>query len=696
MSVRDHDPTVYERFNGLWSRGANYNCPLNYDITCNNTVFPSPGEKEQRSGFTQFIDISSMAGPNPSVQRFWIYRVNPTTVFYLFLDLTNGRIYQHNNLAVPILTVAGMIDFSINIMFGRCYITPHDLSFGIINEFVYVWDGNTPATAARKAAGVRPNNATPIAITDTAAGKIEIGDHVFGVVYETTSGFITAPGPYNGAAPNYTLWAAPPGTGTGFLPNRNASLTAIPLGPAGTSKRHIVATKVIFNYNGNPEASEFFFVPNGNIDDNLTTVKVVDFFDSDLIKSADYLFDQMPELPAVVSFSTFNLRQILIGPNNWTMANGTKVNGRQALVSKSADPESFDAIGGTIQNDDTSGGGFKNGAQLRDGFFLFCEGRIYQTRDNGLTPSQWPLDLVDAGHGGFCNTVAPVATVKGGQIDYLIVGDRVGCYAFNGAVQLPLLSYPIEKYWDEVTIASAIFGTAIVRTLNLVIDPDDQILYIGGNDLGRSLLTMDFKDGLSASTVKWSPWNIVTRPDNGGFVYSISQVVVDIRPSTQRQVPMIMTSFGGVAGLGASRVNFLNPTGTQDTYGTGAGTNGTAYIRTRWRFAFTPTDPDVSQFHYGGLRYYATIIEGGVLNQPIFINAYDLRDNPLITLDTLSINIGASLASQWQSLNLKGERISLELNYNPGAGFSTAERFRLQKLTVFSKVTAGSLPMQGI
>lgn len=686
MATRQHEPVTYDRHKGFWSRGANYNCPQGYYPACTNSVFPSPTEIEQRPGIREFLDTASLPGV---VRRFWTYRPNPITVFYLILDRTNGKLYKHTDLVTPILTVAGMVDVSINVVFGRCYITPHDLSFGIINEFLYVWDG--VAVTARKAAGVRPQNATPIAVVDTLAGKIEIGDHIFGVVYETDTGFITQPGPYNGTTPNYTLWAAPTGTGTGFTPNRNASLSSIPVGPAGTLKKHIVATKVIFNFNGNPEGSEFFFVPNGDML-NAVTTKVVDFFDSDLIRSADYLFDQMPEIPAGVALSNYNGRQVIAGPSGWTMANNVVVNGRQAWFSRANDPESFDAVGNPVQNDDTSGGGFKNGAALRDAFFLFCEGRTYQTRDNGLTPSEWPLDLVDGGYGAFPNTVAPVATVKGGQIDYLVIGNRSGCFAFNGAFQQPALSYVIEKYWNDVTIDDS-FGVAVVRTLTMVIDPDDRILYITSNDLDRSILTMDFKDGVSADTVKWSPW-LIQRNINGTNSVNITHVICDVRPSTQRQVPMFMFSTNGLGG--SNRIGFLNPTATSDLIGTAAGVNEASVIKVRWKFAYTPQNRDSSIQHSAGIRYYAALILGGALLQPIYINVYDIRDGNLIPNNVTSINIGAALVSQWQSLNVKAERFSVELNYDPPGAFSNFERFRLHNLVIFMKDSDGSLPMQGV
>ena len=56
------------------------------------------------------------------------------------------------------------------------------------------------------------------------------------------------------------------------------------------SKRGIlVSTKWIPEYNGDQKGYQFFFIPEGTLDNNTATELVVEYFDSDLLSDASHI-----------------------------------------------------------------------------------------------------------------------------------------------------------------------------------------------------------------------------------------------------------------------------------------------------------------------------------------------------------------------------------------------------------------------
>ncbi len=118
-------------------------------------------------------------------------------------------------------------------------------------------------------------------------GNVEAGIHIFGVVYETDTGYLSSIGP------DTLPFVNAPG---GF----SVDLANIPVSPSVfVTKRHLVATVSIDPtlYTGNTLGYQFFFIPDGVIPNNTATTATVSFFDAELIDDASHLFDNFSSIP---------------------------------------------------------------------------------------------------------------------------------------------------------------------------------------------------------------------------------------------------------------------------------------------------------------------------------------------------------------------------------------------------------------
>ena len=129
-------------------------------------------------------------------------------------------------------------------------------------------------------------------------GNVPAGLYDINIVYETDTGFLT-----------------PPATNTNVAISFNAAgahqivLTNIPIGPTGTVARLIIITLA-----GTTEP--FYFVPSedgGVINDNTTTTATIDFFVTDLVESADYLFNVRANIPSGQGINVYSGRLVIWG-----------------------------------------------------------------------------------------------------------------------------------------------------------------------------------------------------------------------------------------------------------------------------------------------------------------------------------------------------------------------------------------------
>lgn len=469
---------------GRWARGPNDSCPPDHFIDEQNLMFRH-GEVGSRTGVNSYLAASG--NWNGTVKRIHVFKRVGEALRYLILDNSNN-IWDSTSLTTPILTLSGMTDFSCVVLFNRAYISPSDGYEGMSGESVYVYDGTG---TAREAAGVGVTSGT-LAAADGATGKVEKGDHLFAVVCETASGFISPPGLTG------TLYKKHTSAG-----NKQVNLSGIPLGPAGTVKRHIIATTLLSKaYNGNPSEQSWFFVPNGNIDDNVTTTKTVNFYDADLLTSADYLQYQKSAIPAGGRLSTFNGRLVVCGQ---------KANNNIVLVSESGQPESIsDRNGYIIVDPGDMGGAVTNALENRGLLYLFKSGRTYVTNDNGSSPATWNLNIIDSALGTECLGASQVLDTRGASLDQLLIANRSGLWAFPGAYsEQGDLTYKIRDYWRTINPVK-------FHMVQIHIDPIEQRIYvaapIGAATEPDVVLVGDYKQGMTPEGIRWSKWVFPIKP----------------------------------------------------------------------------------------------------------------------------------------------------------------------------------------
>ncbi len=474
--MRDHTPVIIENFNGLWDRGDPDSVPADHFVDCNNIDY-GDGNFKTRGGLEPILEV-------PNVLKVYEYKTS-TAEGLVLLDV-DGNIYddQSPTPLTPILTIVGMLDFGNVVWADRMYISPSTTVHGMASQYLYVYDFS--GNPARLAAGAAPTDADgAMAAANTGgSGNVEVGFRVYAVVYETDSGYLTAPGPDT----KPTLLS--PGGDT-------VDLTNIPVSPStAVIARHIVATKAIIGYNGDDTAYQFFFVPNGEIADNTTTTLTIDFFDSDLIDDASHLLENYAQIPAGVGLAVYNNRLI-----NYTQnADNEQSN---ALVSESGEPEAFNQIDGIIQLPPDYQP-ITICAQLRGVLYLFKNIKTFAATDNGGAPSSWPVEIVDAGLGASLHGVATVIETAGGvTAESFIITNFSGCFIFDGKFIRPELSWKIEKRWLDLNFDDfqrvEIYNNTIDKLL-FILSPDLELLYVG-----------NYKNSLTPKDIRWGVYTFDIR-----------------------------------------------------------------------------------------------------------------------------------------------------------------------------------------
>src|SRR5258706_4864107 len=294
--MRDHQSIVIREFKGEFDRGSDDVCPPGYLLKARNVIFTNFGVKT-RPGFEKTITLANTV-------RIQTYKRIGEADRLLILT-SDGKLWDSTNLATPILNIPAMTDFSMINMFNRAYISPHNGIRGLPGEFLYVYVGSG---TARKAGGSPPSGFTLLATNSGSSGHVEPCFRFVAVAFETDTGFITRLGPVAGTVPSFASL-----TTTGV---KKLTVNAIPIGPAGTVARRIAVTKVIVDgvSTMNQLLNEFFFIPNGRIADNTSTGPLdYDFYDADLVDSADYLLDNLDSPPAFVHVNDYNGSLVGVG-----------------------------------------------------------------------------------------------------------------------------------------------------------------------------------------------------------------------------------------------------------------------------------------------------------------------------------------------------------------------------------------------
>lgn len=481
MALRDHQPLTLDKFNGLWSRGDIENTPLDHFSDCNNVQFFGPQGFSTRDG----IDINqSVVAPLGNILRMYNYPTSDKNTLIVLVQVGgNGQIWHIVDSATifgPILTIAGMFDFGFVPYNGRAYITPFITELigglnrerGMNGEFLYVYKGD--GTAARKAAGAGPTtNLTP---TNNGAGFTDAGLHIFGYVFETDTGYLSPPG---GLVALTTLATS------------SVDFNNVAVSPSGAVvKRHIVASKVIQNYNGDPTGYDLFFIPGATIPNNVGTVLLAQsFFDIDLLEDATHLLDNFSEIAAGVNLGIYHNRLCLC-----TQFDNISI----VRVSEAGEPEAINKISGFCLVP-PNGNPVTNFAELRDVLYVMQRNKTVSFVDNGDVPSSWPISPVDAAMGCGVHGIATVVDSGSANIDYLLVASYLGLVMMNGRYILPELSWKVSFKWAQQTFKTN------NRRIQIVNDSVNQKLYIVLTD--RTILYANYSNGFDPKNIRWGPWS---------------------------------------------------------------------------------------------------------------------------------------------------------------------------------------------
>lgn len=470
---------------GRWARGPDDSCPPDHCTAEQNLVFDE-GQCGSRSGFDS--SIAAQGNWNGTVLRVHKYERIGEAMRYLILD-DAGNIWDSTDFVTAILTGLTDPDFACISLFNRAYISPSTGLVGGAGENVYVYNG---VGTARVAAGTGVTAGTMAAANNAGGSKVEKGNHLFAVACQTASGFITTMGLTGNLFVNHQS----PG-------GQSIDLTGIPLGPAGTIIRHLVATTVLSDdYNGNPAEQQWFFIPRSNIsdptdmDDNLTQTATVDFYDADLLISADYLQYQKTSIPAGCLLTHFEGRLVVCGD---------PLNDNVVLVSNSGEPESISDLNGFIIVDPGDmGEGVKNAVEHRGFLYLTKTARTYVTSDNGNSPSTWQTNLIDGNLGCEPLGVSELLDIRGATQDIFLLANRSGLYAFVGSYSEERnLAWKIKDLWEEI-------NPKYFHMVQVQVDPIARIIYIAiplhAANSPSHILVCDYKQGLDAKAVRWSKW----------------------------------------------------------------------------------------------------------------------------------------------------------------------------------------------
>jgi hypothetical protein len=608
MSI-NHTPIKVENFGGLFNRGYDVECPVNHFSDGQNFSFYG-AVVGTRWGARKDFTISN-------VKRIRTYRRTGEAARLLILVYTagSGKIYDSTNLAAPVLTVTGMVDFSVANVFNRAFITPHNGVTGLPGEKVYIYNGTT----ARAACGAAPVGVPTITNSGTA-GSVEVGQHLVGWAFETDTGFITPP--------TTPVLVTTPGS-------QKIHCTNIPIGGTEVVARRAVATQVI-TYNGNPVGFNLFFVPGGRIGDNVTTVFDIDFFDSQLIASADYLLDELTEIPAGVGITNYGSRLVVFGENS---------NPSVCRVGNIAEPESFSSTSGFLVVDPTEIGGITNAIEFRSSLYLLKGTHTYATTDNGSDADTWTVSSIDKGVG----TVSPFGVSelldnKGANLDFFLVASINGLQVFNGIYTDKPLTYKVQKFWDRVNKNA--FSTVQVEQ-----DTDAKVVYVSvpldENVTPNAVLVGNYAQGMNYQDIRWSLYR---------FPWSAQSITVNVNSATK-------TAFFQIAGtdnIYSLIENQLTDNGTSiDTW------IKTAYVYLKQWLNF------IQQFWSIKGNFWGS----GTLT----VTAYSVRD--VVSVNGPSVTLSDPSAFEQESrFNLQNERCAVKLRTN-----NTTDWWRTNEFTIFAK-----------
>jgi hypothetical protein len=605
--VEGHEKITVNQFLGIYSRGDTDNVPPNHFSDALNIVVDGDDIKTRHGSILQF--------EASNILRVHSFRKIGEATRFLVL-LTGGELFESTDFGTAILQVVGMVDFSVASLYNRIYITPHDGVTGLPGEKVYVYDGSG---LCRAAAGVAPTGFTLTVTESLDSGWAEEGERLFAVAYEMNSGYITAPGP--------NIYTSLVSTG-----DKKIDVSNIPIGPSGTVARHIICTKVIEDYNGNQSAQAYFFAYGGRIGNNTETTVTLDFFDGQLVNSADYLFTQLSTIPASLGLLAYQGSLITWGENSYPY---------MMRVSKQGEPESFNGEVGFLLIEPNDSSGVKNVVEYRSQIIICKSSRSSVTQRVPNTEAAfWEVVSVDPSIGTEINGVGVLLDTPGSFKDFFLSLTREGLALFNG-------SYGTAKLSDKITALWQTINLRYLHTTQCVIDSENKRVYCavptGVAISPNQLFVMDYSNGLTPESVAWYRWAFPVVP---------TTILLDIDHTT-KEVNLF---------YGSTNFYKMSTSATADVL-----TAIDSYVITS-KFAITD-DESVNTFT--GLRLRIS----GYGSLAITLSGEDDSNSKSLTAHTLAATPNKPV---FRPLNYVSERMSVKLRCS-----SFGHYFRLRSFRIF-------------
>jgi len=614
--VRDHQPLTVDDPRGLFDRGEDESAPKDFFLTSQNNRFVKGGVKT-REGSSSIHTITS-------VRRATIYKRIGEAQRLLILD-GSGQLFDSTNLSAPILSIVGMTDFSSETIFNRAYITPHNGITGLPGQIVYVYNGSG---TARAAAGIAPTGFTLGLSDSSVSGNVEAGIRLIGVAFETTSGYVTAPGGFAAIS---------------TIGGRRLNVANLPIGPAGTVARVLVASQTLLTFNGDFVHQDYFFIPNGRVGDNTTMVlnDTLSFYDADLTDTATFLLEQMETIPAGVGIGLYNSRMIVWGEDS---------NPSIIRVSEPGEPESVsDVEGFATINPGDSGNGLKNCWEYNGQLVCQKSQRTYFTQDNDSEADTWNVEgPLDSSVGSEPHAVGKILDYGKMVENMVLTAHATGLRVFNGTFILDPLTYNIDDIWDRI-------NKLFFHTVEVVINPLDCEIFIAvplDDAVAPShVLYGNYTEGLDAEHIKWDIWK---------FPVATQTVVADFDTVTHKP----LFKFGSLAG----NVYKLDTTTLTDS-----GTAIDGWIE----YALLPVTGSDGVTHYTGFR--VRVKGTGIITASA--KGLDGVDKATFDKDgNQSVDITMALTPgkpTFQGMQLTSERCSVKLQTKNAGSFYTISKFSL-------------------
>lgn len=506
MARRNQEPIVIKDFDGVHSYPRLYvddggvdNVGPNGAEAFTNLMCDAIGQMVNRpriSAGHHATGLNNQYG-TAGIKRIFGIGLGQTAFPVSFLVLGyDGKVWRDTNTVTPIYTATAGTDMCVFVHGNRIYFS---VSPTAGTAAIFIYDCDTGA-AVRAAAGLKPAGTFTVA-TSATAGHVEVGQHIYAVAYETSTGFITKPNLYVSLT---------------NVAGRKVDMNPIPTGPAGTVARHILMSRVLKNWDGNLQNPELFFAV--RIGDNTTTnqsgANGLDKYDSELVSSADYLKDVTEELIRANAMCLHRGRFINVGGSS----------AAPVRISQPGDLETFLATEGYLKAYPLEGiFATKNCADLNGVLYIFRPNATFATQDTGESPTRWPVTKVHSSLGASNMGVATVSDGSGSQGKHIFVLNRSGIYYFDGAYQEPVLTLKVGGLWVDQIIALNEAQPEDFGNWSMVVDEGRKLLYAfvgrgpstGGpsghfndpdNFASTQLLVGDYGRGLSYDKIRWYAW----------------------------------------------------------------------------------------------------------------------------------------------------------------------------------------------